>query len=187
MGGSTPKHLPGDRFGSLVLIERLPRQANGGSVRAVFRCDCGGTKEAQLNNVVSGGVVHCGNRDEHPGHNWKGNGDLTYDGAHGRVKAKCGSASAQSCVGCGGRAEQWAYSHADPGERRQATGREAGRPYSVHPDHYEPRCRRCHRRWDDAERRLTRGHPKGTTSLVHFTLFWARRGGIIGGAPEAVA
>lgn len=70
--------------------------------------------------------------------------DLTYYGAHGRVKQLFGSATRQLCVVCGAPAEEWAYDGTDPKER---SGLVMGYPvsYSVWPEFYIPLCKRCHR------------------------------------------
>ena len=64
-----------------------------------------------------------------------------YQGAHYRVYAARGPASAQRCRACGKPAEHWAYDHADPGERRDAR---RGGPYSLDPARYLPLCAACH-------------------------------------------
>lgn len=88
---------------------------------------------------------------------WLPDQAVTYHGMHCRVKAVRGSASGYSCVDCGETAAHWSYDNADPDARigpyrgRQAT-------YSVKIDHYEPRCARCHKRFDRRAREArTRG------------------------------
>lgn len=68
----------------------------------------------------------------------------TYKGAHQRVYSKHGMVSLRKCVGCSARAQQWAYDHADPNELCD----ERGRVYSADPDHYQPMCVACHRKFD---------------------------------------
>lgn len=75
-------------------------------------------------------------------HQWKGD-EIGYLAAHERVYAARGKASEYTCA-CGADAREWAYNHDDPNERRQATGRFAGRPYSTDPEHYTPMCSPCH-------------------------------------------
>lgn len=83
-------------------------------------------------------------REDH--HNWVGDG-ITYSGAHARVRAWRGPASAQACVDCGKQAEHWSYGHCAERELL-ATGRTLGMPYSSDPDDYYPRCAMCHKRFD---------------------------------------
>ena len=52
---------------------------------------------------------------------------------HWRVGQARGSASDQSCVGCGEQAAEWSQIHG-------TTGNE--------PEHYEPRCKQCHEAYD---------------------------------------
>lgn len=73
---------------------------------------------------------------------WKGN-DITYFGAHGRIKRTRGSATKYPCSGCGNAATQWSYDHADA-DQKWATFGNRVIAYSVDPDHYQPLCRGCH-------------------------------------------
>lgn len=79
---------------------------------------------------------------------------IGYRGAHMRVQAARGPASAYPCVGdCGRPAADWAYVHDDPDEL-VTTVNGAPRLYSLDSDRYRPMCRRCHRRFDTAQRVL---------------------------------
>jgi hypothetical protein len=71
---------------------------------------------------------------------------VSYRGAHSRLLRARGSATTHSCVGCGSPARDWSYDNNDPDERTS----DKGLRYSVHPEHYVPRCRSCHRRFDHA-------------------------------------
>jgi len=76
--------------------------------------------------------------------------DAGYEAAHKRVLRERGKAREHSCSRCGVVAVDWAYIHGSPGERPpgiQRNGRQHG-PYSLDPSHYEPMCKRCHRRYD---------------------------------------
>lgn len=82
--------------------------------------------------------------------------DLTYRGAHGRVRSAFGAASKFLCVKCGGWANEWAYDGTDPSER---TGCERGVykiSYSVWPEFYMPMCFQCHRLKDAGSRAARR-------------------------------
>ncbi|EGD55184.1 hypothetical protein [Gordonia neofelifaecis] len=73
-----------------------------------------------------------------------------YGGAHTRVRAAKGKASEYPCVDCGHPAEDWSYDHQDPDERYGSDGAR-GRtpmPYSMDPEHYAPRCKKCHYAFD---------------------------------------
>lgn len=69
--------------------------------------------------------------------------DITNSAAHSRVKALHGLASTHQCIDCGGRAAHWSYDHGDPNEKQSEDG-----PYSVNPEHYDPRCVPCHKVFD---------------------------------------
>ena len=159
------KHQPGDRFGALVLIERLP--AHRGTQYVRCRCDCGAEKRVGLQNLAAGAITNCADRRWHRDPRRKDT--LTYDGAHHRVKHDRGSASLYRCR-CGRRAAQWAYSHADHDVCRDTEGRESGRPFSTDPAHYTAMCYRCHTHFDNAHRRMS----GGGLSLVHVA-FWTAR------------
>lgn len=86
----------------------------------------------------------------------------TYSAAHYRIKAAKGKASAHLCIDCGAQARDWSYDGQDPDE---LTGysRVGGNPraYSLDPDRYVPRCRKCHTAKDLGGPRKThcvRGH-----------------------------
>lgn len=67
----------------------------------------------------------------------------TYGAAHQRVHRERGSARAQTCVDCHGRAAHWSYSRACPNELTSELG-----PYSADVEQYVPRCVSCHKRFD---------------------------------------
>ncbi|MFE2335051.1 hypothetical protein [Streptomyces coelicoflavus] len=162
---SRQAHKPGDRFGSLVIVERLGKR--NGSEWITAECECGNVKEYSLSNLVNGVTKNCADRRHHTDPRHKGEA-ITYDGAHGRVRGIKGSASEYACHrGCGRQAEQWAYSHADHDEQRMTYGKEEGRPYSANPEHYLATCRACHARFDRAHAR-TAGD---SLSLAHVA-FW---------------
>lgn len=54
--GRPPKHLPGSRFGRLVLTER----GRGSNAKWLCTCDCGNTVLAYANNVLTGRTQSCG-------------------------------------------------------------------------------------------------------------------------------
>ena len=81
---------------------------------------------------------------DHP--QWAGE-DVSYIGAHHRVKRLLGLAALHACVRCGVTAHEWAYDHCDPAERAGRHG-DAWLTYSTDPRHYQPMCRSCHRRFD---------------------------------------
>lgn len=84
--------------------------------------------------------------------------DLTYFGAHGRVKAQLGPANLNPCIECGSRAEEWAYDGTDPTARSGLVGEGWPVTYSVWPEFYKPMCRPCHRLMDASARAARRTH-----------------------------
>jgi hypothetical protein len=76
---------------------------------------------------------------DHP--SWQGD-DITYLGAHARLRRGRGNASEYTCP-CGAQACEWSYQHGCPAEQQSDRG-----PYCTHLDCYEPLCISCHRRKD---------------------------------------
>jgi hypothetical protein len=148
------KYKPGHRFVSLVILERLAKAKGSQYVRCA--CDCGNVRDYNLSNLISGKTTQCSDRTKHVDPRFKGD-DITYDGAHNRVKNTKGSAREHACWKCERPAQQWAYSHADPDAKRMGIGRNAGYPYSPAVAHYLPMCRPCHRTFDGAAERRAAG------------------------------
>lgn len=82
-------------------------------------------------------------------HSWTGD-QVGYNDMHARVRRTRGPASEYTCVGCGNRADDWSYDANDPDELVAKEGQAAGMRYSLDPEHYEPRCKKCHTRYDRA-------------------------------------
>jgi hypothetical protein len=149
----------------------------------LVHCDCGTEKELSLQNLISGSVTNCADRTKHPDPRCKGDA-VRYHGAHQRVKAVRGRASAHPCAWCGKPAEQWALGHATAHTQRDVDGKDAGLPYSADPSQYMPMCRRCHARFDRKHRALI-GDRSGV-SLLHLAA-WVARGGPVEGLEERPA
>jgi hypothetical protein len=77
----------------------------------------------------------------------------TYQAAHWRIKVRRGSASQHACVDCSRPALDWAYDGQDPEELTGASSTCSNLRFSLKPQHYQPKCRRCHLRGDAARRR----------------------------------
>lgn len=90
--------------------------------------------------VAVGGVPQPLDRNPH----WSGD-NATYNGVHLRLAAQRGRATEYPCVDCGDLAFEWSYNNSHEQERRDSIGR-----YSTNLDAYDPRCVRCHRRFDAA-------------------------------------
>lgn len=82
--------------------------------------------------------------------------DLTYSGAHGRVKYFFGPANLNPCVMCGGGAAEWAYDGTDPDELFELVNGKWPVVYSAWPEFYMPLCHPCHRQKDAAARSARR-------------------------------
>lgn len=142
-GTPTPQHAPrwvdliGRRFGALVVTED-----RDGSKWAC-RCDCGATTAVRAGDLNRGGVTSCGNRSTHHRRD-----DIGYGMAHERVRADRGRVQLHDCIDCGNEAQQWSYDHADPDEMHAHHLSANPIAYSNNPEHYSPRCVKCHKRFD---------------------------------------
>lgn len=79
----------------------------------------------------------------------KGYGVFSYAQAHHRTRRAKGRADEHACVDCGGPADHWSYDGKDPNAyfgRAQTLG--GLMLWSDNPDHYEPRCKPCHKQYD---------------------------------------
>jgi len=81
-----------------------------------------------------------------------------YRSTHKWIRTVKGKASAHPCVDCGSPAEEWSYNHSDPNEvvDDNVHGRGVRCTFSLDPEFYEPRCKPCHRRFDQIERSASR-------------------------------
>lgn len=135
--------LVGYRTGKLTVVSFAGMNAYP---RATWlcRCDCGNEITVSQHHLRDGTTVSCGCRagDPRPGAVRE---VVLYQSAHGRVKQLRGAASLHPCIDCGGSATDWSYDHGDMNELTD----ERGRPYSVDPSYYHPRCRPCHKRFDN--------------------------------------
>jgi hypothetical protein len=81
---------------------------------------------------------------------WLPDDVVDYRTIHMRLRHFIGSARTMQCADCGERpAVHWSYDHQDPDERMTPDGV----PYSIRPDHYQPRCASCHKFYDHAHLR----------------------------------
>lgn len=81
----------------------------------------------------------------HNARSQQGTANITYGGAHLRVRRVRGRARDQVCIDCGRSAHHWSYNHTDPDERADP---KTGLAYSADPTHYSPRCTPCHSAFD---------------------------------------
>lgn len=149
----------GQRYGRLVVVGRGEDYvyAGGRRVRWVCRCDCGAECLVQASNLAKGAAQSCGclkregaaargklNRRE----------EVAYRSAHDRVRRERGKAKYHACSDCGGVASEWSYDGTDPDELTEDVRHRDGalRPvaFSLKPEHYSPRCRSCHIKFDKA-------------------------------------
>ena len=75
--------------------------------------------------------------------------ELRYKAMHRRVWSRFGSASNYDCVDCGKQAYDWSYTHGCSDELVSIEHEYLGFTFCPHVDHYEPRCRPCHDRYDN--------------------------------------
>jgi hypothetical protein len=81
---------------------------------------------------------------------WLSDDIVDYRTVHMRLRRITGSARTMQCADCGERpAVHWSYDHQDPDERVSPEGV----PFSIKPEHYQPRCASCHKFYDHAHLR----------------------------------
>lgn len=155
-GTPTPEHprrytdITGQRFGTLVVSHR------SGSAW-LCRCDCGRSRLVSAGDLNRRGAANtCGDRTTHGRRD-----DISYSGAHMRVRSDRGPASKQQCVDCEKRARHWSYNHDDPAELLAYGHSAEPIAYSVDPAHYSPRCTSCHKLHDLNRLRSTQQHLLG--------------------------
>jgi hypothetical protein len=158
--------LTGQTFGRLSVIGRVEDHAVPSGQRFpkwLCVCECGIRVRVLGLHLRSGNSNSCGclqrdmaaeahaqmKGDQHP--SWQGD-EIGYGRAHSRVRDLRGPASKHVCVGCGDRAEDWSYVGGCPRERIAQAGKGKGCAYSPDPDRYEPRCKPCHKKYDQAMR-----------------------------------
>lgn len=158
------RDLTGQSFGEWTVLHMHPERSKNGSVQWACSCSCGATKIILGDNLVRGRSTKCqdcraasmrrepkaklvkpriklvGNRH----HRWRGN-TIVYASAHKRVAAARGPARDQACVDCGEPAQDWSFTKVECETRMSSPD---GRPYCTHVEHYDPRCRTCHNRFD---------------------------------------
>lgn len=147
--------LTGQQFGRLTVIARAAGRMYGNKVAWQCSCECGGTVTTIGHSLRRGAVSSCGclRRNDHP--------HIGYEAAHLRVSQAKGAAAQHQCVDCGGPADEWSYDHTDTTEyvchRRFIL-------YSLNPQRYHPRCRKCHKRHDMDRRGVAGVKPQTQTN-----------------------
>jgi len=182
--------IPGEKYGKLTIIAEVRKVASGGkSYRAVrCRCDCGSELTTALRSLMSGDARSCGCSRGRPKYQWKRcpvcgrrarirrdrrscsracGHKLTgaalrterpsYDVWHNRVKKARGPASDYRCIDCGGPAEDWSTADRSSNDVRVR---------------FQPRCRKCHRRYDGA---IGEGSPRAKLTADKVRKLRARR------------
>lgn len=158
------RDLTGQRFGRLVVTGEAMGiwyiKAGRYALERRWRCccDCGEQVVVFQNGLASGDNTSCGCRRLASGedsHHWKG-AEVSYSGAHKRVRATRGPASDHPCSGCGAEAKDWAYRwNLGCSEEQLGVSRKGQplRPFCTHIEHYDPMCRACHTAFDTSEER----------------------------------
>lgn len=136
--------ISAQRFGRLTAI----RRAEGS--RWLCRCECGSEVVVTTNALTSGNTSSCGCL-RGGATSWKWTLHPSYSTVHFRIRRSIGSASSYPCVDCGRPARDWSYDGRDENELSQMIDGHRRR-YSADPSHYTPRCRSCHKDYDNSLR-----------------------------------
>lgn len=133
-----------EQRGSKGYWYEIGRTGHPRELKACEQCGKQALMLAKLKREASFCGTSCANKKKtHPAgpdhHQWKGDA-AGYHARHQRAWAANGPAREYTCIDCGEQAREWAQIHG-------ATGLE--------PEHYEPRCKKCHVTYDAAT------HPRG--------------------------
>ncbi|MBV9096067.1 MAG: DUF2116 family Zn-ribbon domain-containing protein [Streptosporangiaceae bacterium] len=181
---------PGERYGRLAVIGEVQKTgAYGRHYRAALcRCECGNEVTPRISSLKSGDTQSCGCSRGRPRYQHKhcpvcGTPAMirrgrkscsrrcghqlaraarqaahpSYDVWHNRVNKARGPASGYACVDCGQRAADWSTANSfsdDVGVR------------------FQPRCRKCHRRYDGG---IGEGNPRAKLTSGKVRQLRARR------------
>ena len=191
-GRARVRHIirPGDRFGRLTVIGEVRTSTPDGRAArsALCRCDCGNNSTPAVRSLVLGDARSCGCSRGRPRSERKRcpvcgksamirrgrracsrscgyrlmsaarqSADPSDDVLHHRVTKARGPASNYACVDCGGCAEDW--STANPSSDDVWA-------------RFQPRCRKCHRRYDGA---VGEGNPRAKLTAEKVRALRARR------------
>lgn len=166
----------GQRFGRLEVMTEAERGPQG-QRRYRCRCDCGTEKVIRGARLRSGETRSCGCLARELSSLRRTGGVRavrSYQAAHSLVRDARGRAGDLACVDCGDPAAEWSHvaeccehEQWSRPNRQGATGDlSAYCPANVM--HYEPRCRGCHKRYDEPYR--------ATRKVVERILYPSRRG-----------
>lgn len=152
--GQKPLDITGNRYGRLVALRM---ENHSGARRWLCRCDCGEEKVILGSSLRSGVTTSCGcYQREVATEFWRRVGsanhrgdDVSYRSAHLRLRRERGRAAEMDCVDCAGPAAEWSLPRdATPSMWGDVGDGKVVCRYSPDPAVYEPRCVRCHRRYD---------------------------------------
>jgi len=143
-------NLTGERFGRLVVLSR-DTSNTARNVYWICKCECGTIKSVCGVNLRNQHVKSCGclRREVLKDRQTKPDEDITYSAAHKRINKYRGAASEYRCIDCGEKAEDWSLVHSARAKDLTAIHGGYTLYYSGSQEDYEPRCRACHKKYDD--------------------------------------
>jgi hypothetical protein len=143
---TTEMPTKGQMYGRLMYLGNVMSTAARNRKWAMSCGECGSPFEAFASNVRTGRTKTCGQHRR--GVARPRQERVCYRRAHQRVAEAKGKASWLPCVdGCGNYANHWSYDGMDP-EQLWETINGKDTPYSLKPEHYQPRCASCHKQFD---------------------------------------
>lgn len=150
--------LVGQTFGRLTVLAQADDHVSPTRSRAAWlcRCSCGQNTVVVGEDLRSGATQSCGcHRRENSALLCKEfRKEATYKSAHARLYRERGKAKYYGCVDCSAPATDWSYDGTDPDEQTELVdfprGRRGIATFSGKPEHYSPRCRACHIKFDNA-------------------------------------
>lgn len=142
--------LTGQQFGRLTVVHHDPGHPGRGT-HWYCTCICGNTVTVRSEKLRTGRTRSCGClRHERSG---RRTDTPTYRTIHTRLAKQRGRADAHPCIDCGQRARDWSLRN-DAMDVLVGPTKPGGPvcSYSTDLNDYEPRCKTCHKRYDNAAR-----------------------------------
>lgn len=144
----------GHTYGRLTVVARAESTSSRHAAWLCL-CQCGAEVVRSGKLLANGDTRSCGclRRERVVERNSRGD-EVTYKGQHERVARLRGRASSFTCHDCTRQAEQWSYVGGCDSERRAS---DTGYRFCPHVEHYQPRDRKCHYKFDGRGERRQAG------------------------------
>lgn len=144
--------LTGEVYGRLTVVREVEKI--GTHRMWLCLCTCNNVLVTRQARLRSGETRSCGclARDRFGDLRKTKVGPISYHAMHAHLRWSFGSATEHPCIDCDDteRPHEWSYVRGCPDELLggQNDGRPNPVPYCLHVEHYQPRCKGCHKAMD---------------------------------------